>query len=191
MNFTSRLKLGGTGAFDAGGIPVSRVLSFPVTGNTTITVMAMSSSSSADRELVFAAGTKETVVGKFPALGASISKGEYSYTGGPTTIYIFSASSGVNLYYLKATPLTTGMNIQDKQEFKVFPNPASVFIYGRIRYRKIPCSISFRVCPDNGFLEKVFHQKEFQPIFLVWRIRYSGPAILFLTKPHFIETFRK
>lgn len=125
LNFTSRLKLGGTGAFDAGGLPVSRVLSFPVTGNTKITVMGMSSSSSADRELVFAAGTKETVVGKFPALGASISKGEYNYTGGPTTIYIFSASSGVNIYYLKAAPLTTGMNIPDKQEFKVFPNPAS------------------------------------------------------------------
>lgn len=125
MSFTSRLKFGGTGNFDADGKPVSRVLAFSVTGNTTITVMGMSSSSSADRILVIAAGKKETEVGRFSALGASISKGEFTYTGGPTTIYLFSPSSGVNLYYLKATPLSTGLNKPAVPEFKVFPNPAS------------------------------------------------------------------
>jgi len=92
----------------------------------------MSSSSSADRELVIAAGKKETVVGKFTALGASIGKGEYNYTGGATTIYIFSSSSGVNLYYLKAAPLTTGMNIPEKHEFNVFPNPASGKVFVQV-----------------------------------------------------------
>lgn len=130
MSFTSRLKLGGSGTFDTEGKPVSRILSFPVTGNTKITVMGMSSSSSADRELIVAAGTKETVVGKFPALGASISKGEYTYTGAATTIYLFSPSSGVNIYYLKAAPLVTGLSGQTVPELKVFPNPATgkVFI---------------------------------------------------------------
>jgi hypothetical protein len=130
ISFTSRLKLGGTGNFDADGKPVSRVLAFSVTGNTTITVMGMSSSSGSDRTLVIAAGKKETEVGRFAALGASISKGEFTYTGEPTTIYLFSPSSGVNLYYVKATSMTSGLNNQVIPEFKVFPNPASgkVFI---------------------------------------------------------------
>lgn len=128
MNFTSRLKLGGTGNFDADGKPVSRVLAFSVTGNTTITVMGMSSSSSADRTLVIAAGNKETEVGRFSALGASISKGEYTYTGGPTTIYLFSLSSGVNLYYLKAA-LNTGIKQSQTPALRVFPNPASGKIF--------------------------------------------------------------
>lgn len=125
VDYTSRLKLGGTGTFDADGKPVSRVLAFNVTGNTTITIVGMSSSSGSDRILVIAAGKKETEVGRFSALGASISKGEFTYTGGPTTIYLFSPSSGVNLYYLKATPLSTGLNKPAVPEFKVFPNPAS------------------------------------------------------------------
>lgn len=129
MDFTSRLKFGGSGTFSENGTPVSRVLAFNVTGKTAITVMGMSSSSSADRILVIASGTKETEVGRFPALGASLTKGEFNYTGGPTTIYLFSPSSGVNLYYLKATPLTTGLNTNSKSMFKVFPNPASGKIY--------------------------------------------------------------
>jgi hypothetical protein len=129
MTFTNRMKLGGTGAFDADGKPATRVLTFPVTGNTKITVMGMSSSSTADRELIIAAGTKETIVGKFPALGASISKGEYTYTGAATTIYIYSSASGVNLYYLKAANLTTGMNVPGIQEYRVYPNPASEKVF--------------------------------------------------------------
>ncbi|MFY9150746.1 MAG: T9SS type A sorting domain-containing protein [Prolixibacteraceae bacterium] len=130
MDFTSRLKLGGSGTFDAEGKPVARVLSFNVAGNTTITVMGMSSSSSADRELVIAAGNKETELGRFAALGASISLGVFTYIGDATTIYIFSPSSGVNIYYLKATPLTTSTKVTRHSEFKVFPNPATgrVFI---------------------------------------------------------------
>jgi hypothetical protein len=101
MDFTSRLKLGGSGTFTE-GTPESRILAFDVTGNSTITVAAMSSSSSSDRELTIAAGTSDNVIGTFPALGASIGKQEFEYTGGPTTIYIFSPSSGVNVYYIKA-----------------------------------------------------------------------------------------
>ncbi len=131
MDFTNRLKLGGTGTFDVDGKPVSRVLSFPVYGNTKITVMGMSSSSSSDRILVVAAGKMETELGRFAALGASIGKGEYNYTGGPTTIYLFSTSSGVNIYYLKSAPLTTGFPVQKVSGFKVFPNPANggVFVH--------------------------------------------------------------
>lgn len=130
MDFTNRLKLGGSGTFDTEGKPLARVLSFDVAGNTTITVMGMSSSSSADRELVIAAGTKDTELGRFAALGASISKGEFTYTGAATKIYIYSPSSGVNIYYLKATPLTTSSKVIRNSDFKVYPNPATgrVFI---------------------------------------------------------------
>ena len=130
MDFTSRLKFGGTGSFGTDGLPVSRVVAFNVAGNTTITVMGMSSSSSADRQLIVAAGKMETELGRFAALGASISKGTFTYTGGPTTIYLFSPSSGVNLYYLKAVPTTTGLSNQQVPEMMVYPNPASgkVFI---------------------------------------------------------------
>lgn len=130
MDFTSRLKLGGTGSFDADGKPLARILSIDVSGNSTITVVGMSSSSSADRELVIAAGSKDTELGRFAALGASISKGEFTYTGDATTIYIYSASSGVNVYYIKVTPLTTSAKVIRNSGFKVFPNPATgrVFI---------------------------------------------------------------
>ncbi len=130
MDFTNRLKFGGTGTFGEDGKPVSRVISFPVTGNTKITIMGMSSSSSTDRELIIAAGKKETEIGKFAALGTPISKGEFNYTGAATTIYLFSPSSGVNLYYLKAAPLATSASVGKVSEFRVFPNPTtgSVFV---------------------------------------------------------------
>lgn len=129
MDFTSRLKLGGTGTFDAEGKPVSRVLAFNIGGNSTITVVGMSSSSSADRQLIVAAGAKDSIIGTFAALGASISKGEFAYNGEPTTIYLYSPSSGVNLYYIKTTPLATGIQSQTIQELKVYPNPAKGRVY--------------------------------------------------------------
>jgi len=129
MNFTSRLKLGGTGTFGTDGKPIARVLTFAVTGNTTITVMGMSSSSTADRQFNIAAGKKDSIIGTFTALGASISKGVYTYTGKATTIYMFSPSSGVNIYYIKSAPLTTEAQIQKVQELNVYPNPASGKVY--------------------------------------------------------------
>jgi len=129
MDFTSRIKLGGTGTFDAEGKPVSRVLAFNVGGNSTITVMGMSSSSTADRQLIVAAGGKDNIIGTFAALGASISKGEFAYKGEPTTIYLYSPSSGVNLYYIKTTPLVVGIQSQKIQELKVYPNPAKGRVY--------------------------------------------------------------
>lgn len=105
MDFTWRLKLGGSARF-TDGVPSARVLAFDVTGNTMITVAAMSSSSSSDRELAIAAGSEDNIIATFPAMGASIGKKDYYYMGGPTTIYMYSPSSGVNVYYIKATPLS-------------------------------------------------------------------------------------
>lgn len=101
MTFTNRLKLGGSGSFDADGLPLARVLAIEVMGSTDITVMAMSSSSGEDRTLNIAAGTSDNLIAEFPALGASLTKGEYTYTGDATTLYFYSPSSGVNIYYIK------------------------------------------------------------------------------------------
>jgi hypothetical protein len=101
MSFKHRMKLGGSGDFDAHGQPLARVLSIDVTGSTQITVAAMSSSSGSDRVLNIAAGHKDILVGEFPALGTSLTMGTYSYSGGPAKLFFYSPSSGVNVYYLK------------------------------------------------------------------------------------------
>jgi hypothetical protein len=111
MDFTHRLKLGGSGDFDENGQPLGRVLSIDVSGDAKITVIGMSSSSGEDRELHLAVDHKDSVFATFPALGPEISKGVYNYSGGAATIYLYSPSSGVNVYYLKveeAVEETTG-----------------------------------------------------------------------------------
>ena len=107
MSFTNRLKLGGSGDFTENDQPAGRVLSIDVKGNSMITVMAMSSSSSADRVLNIAAGNKDSIFQEFPALGASLTKGEYTYMGGPTKMFFYSPSSGVNVYYIKSVYLAS------------------------------------------------------------------------------------
>jgi hypothetical protein len=126
FSFTHRLKLGGTGGWETNTKPLSRVLEFTVTVNTKITVMGMTSSSTADRILNLAIGNKDSVKVQFPApQGNALSKWEYNYKGGTNTIYLYSPSSGVNIYYIKAEPASTGLNdIKTGSEYKLFPNPA-------------------------------------------------------------------
>jgi hypothetical protein len=125
FTFSHRLKLGGAGTFTDPTTPATRVLAFPVTGNTTITVIGMSSSSGSDRTLVIAAGNQTVEVGRFTALGASISGADFTYTGGPNTIFLFSTSSGINLYYIKAVSIPTGISDTQIKQGKIFPNPAT------------------------------------------------------------------
>jgi hypothetical protein len=125
FTFSYRLKLGGAGTFTDPTTPAARVLAFSVTGNTTITIIGMSSSSGSDRTLVIAAGNQTTEVGRFTALGASISSADFTYTGGPTTIFLFSTASGINLYYINAVSIATGINDNQIKQGKMFPNPAT------------------------------------------------------------------
>lgn len=131
MDFTHRLKLGGVGTFDDEGMPTARVLAFNVAGNTAITIMAMSSSSGTDRVLNIAVDSMNGVVAEVPALGASLTKGEYTYTGKPARILLYSPSSGVNIYYIKAVALNTGIEqiLAEKEVVNVYPNPATDKIY--------------------------------------------------------------
>ena len=97
ISFTSRLKLGGTGSSEA------RHLQFIVTGPCSITAYLVSSSSSSDRVLNVASGTFDNVVGEMSAPGAAPVKQTYDYTGGAASIYLYSPSSGVNLYGVRLT----------------------------------------------------------------------------------------
>lgn len=131
MTFTHRLKFGGSGDFDDDEMPLGRVLSIDVTGNTTVFVAAMSSSSAEDRVLNIAAGNGNNVWAEFPALGAELTGGTYSYIGGPTKLYFYSPSSGVNVYYIRTEPLATNVDlINDKAfEMTIYPNPATSKVY--------------------------------------------------------------
>lgn len=99
MEFTTRMKLGGAGSLEAGA--EYRAVSIDVTGNTTISVAAISSSSSADREFLFINAAGDTLH-TAPVYGANIDWAVFDYVGEATTIYMASKSSGINIYYIKA-----------------------------------------------------------------------------------------
>lgn len=101
-SFTKRLKLGGTGSDSA------RYVNFDVTGNSDIAVYSISSSSSATRTLKVAAGSLANVVSSAEVVGTAIGKTTYSYKGDATTIYIYSASGGINLYGIYVTASSDG-----------------------------------------------------------------------------------
>jgi hypothetical protein len=106
-SFTQRLKLGGSGGFTAENryMPTTRALVFQVSGPGTITVCCLSSSSSADRRLLLTNGTDSISSFSAPgsysdAEGNNIPLETFNYTGGAATLYLYSISSGVNIYLL-------------------------------------------------------------------------------------------
>jgi hypothetical protein len=94
-SFTQRLKFGG------GGSVTSRNISFSVTGPVTITLYGMSSSGGAERTLIVSDGTNE--VGRLtdPQAENTIKKGVVEYSGAAGTIYLYSETSGFNIYGIK------------------------------------------------------------------------------------------
>jgi hypothetical protein len=100
ISFTHRLKLGGAGTY-IDSVASDRVISFKVVGDTKITVAAMSSTGSENRLLNIVSANGDTLA-QFPAIGDSLTSAEYLYEGDSTTIYLFSAGSGINIYSLKA-----------------------------------------------------------------------------------------
>lgn len=126
-SFTHRLKMGGSGSPDrvnAPYLPTTRALVFNVSGPGQIKVCCLSSSSSAARKLTITNGTDS--LGFFDAPGSysdtetnTVGLQSFNYTGGAATIYIYSPSSGVNLYYLEATSYSgvpTGLSQSELNE---------------------------------------------------------------------------
>lgn len=104
--FTQRIKLGGAGAWTPENryMPTTRALVFNVKGSGTITVSALSSSSGTDRRLLLTNGQDSissfVAPGSYSADGNNIGLETFNYTGGAATLYLYSVSSGVNIYLL-------------------------------------------------------------------------------------------
>ncbi len=132
LEFTHRLKFNGSGKMNEDGSPNGRIVSFNVEGNTNIRVAAMSASSGSDRVLNIAYGEPSNVFATFNALGAELTDSVFFYHGGPTTIYMYSEDSGINLYMIHAVSVPTNVNLIEKPEFRVFPNPASDRVFVKV-----------------------------------------------------------
>ena len=96
FKFTHALKMGGTGA------ETSRNISFGINGPCKIDVYLRSASSSDDRVLRVDAGSfGGTQLGLIPALATGVTKSTIDYTGDPTTIYMYSTNSAINIYAIR------------------------------------------------------------------------------------------
>ncbi len=96
LEFTQRIKLGGSGSLDV------RHISFTTEGAATITVYAMSSSGSEDRPLLLM-NAEGTELGRATTLGkveeSTIPAITYTVTEAGT-YYLWSEKSGINVYYI-------------------------------------------------------------------------------------------
>ena len=92
LSFTHRLKLNGTGTANY------RSLKFNVAGDCTIDIYLKSANSSENRILRVDFGTFNSSKYQTISATSSIAKRTISYTGNATTIYVYGAAGGVNLY---------------------------------------------------------------------------------------------
>lgn len=110
VSYTKRLKFGGTGAFSK-DVPQNRVLSFEVNGKCSIYVVLAHGSSTGDARSLNIDGIvdgKKTNIGSISVNASETKSGTVEYnTDKATTIYIYSAKSGINLYDIKVTPKVT------------------------------------------------------------------------------------
>nr|WP_321452505.1 hypothetical protein [uncultured Carboxylicivirga sp.] len=144
--FTHRLKFNGSGKWDDETTVASRVISFAVDGAKKITVYGMTSSSSSERNLLFTTNGKQTEVGRFTHTGSAIGKYEFDYTGGAETIYVYSESSGFNIYAL-IVESATAINDDIKADKQV----ASTQYYC---INGVMVSTSFAALPKGIYIKK-------------------------------------
>jgi hypothetical protein len=92
-DFGYRFQFGGTGN------TTRRALKFDVDGACSIVVYGMAGNTTSIRALALSNGTTQLQTIDFP--GDVISKGTYSYTGGATSLYLYSKNSGINVYGIR------------------------------------------------------------------------------------------
>jgi len=85
--------------------PTQRFLTVKVTGPGTITIHALTGSSSSSRRLFITDGTNLIGNMPFPA-STEVSEQVLNYTGGPAVLFIFG-NAAINLYRLEVTTATT------------------------------------------------------------------------------------
>lgn len=104
-SFTHRLKFGGEGS-------ATRQLWFNVSGNCTVEIYMMSSNSSSTRTLNLSVGGFGSPATTLPA-GTTISKSTYVYEGAATTIHLYPADGGINVYAIRLTyPVSTDLETE-------------------------------------------------------------------------------
>lgn len=109
--FTHRLKTNGTGKTDY------RHLKFDVTGACTIEVYLVSASSDSRTLNIFSGSFGGTPIGTLAAPPTTPVKQTYNYTGEATTLYLGSASSGINFYGINIIyPSPTPTDIENVAE---------------------------------------------------------------------------
>lgn len=105
-NFAFRLKMGGAAQMNAQkpNLPIARALALKVGGDCQIALSCLSASSLENRELIISNG--DSILGRIPAPGKYSQDGNtvpmtiFNYQGPATPIYLYSATGGVNLYYV-------------------------------------------------------------------------------------------
>ena len=143
FSFTQRLKTGGGGSptEEMPYLPTNRYLSFDTRGDVKLTIYGMSSSGGTARTLIVSNGENE--IGSFTDDQAenTIKKGIIEYTGAATTIYLYSASSGFNIYAIIAEgelgnvsipDVTTRKEIKSVQYYDLLGRPTSASAKGMI-----------------------------------------------------------
>ncbi len=112
IEYTHRLKSGGGGSPAPGSfMPTTRYLSMNVAGASTINFGMMSSSSSASR-VMYITNSEQTLKDSIvDIIGTAIANYTFNYTGGATTLYFYSKSSGINFYVIKATNVVSTSNV--------------------------------------------------------------------------------
>lgn len=118
VKYTQRLKLGGTGSGPDTEAP-SRYLSFQVTGDCNIKVFfAHASSSGDDRTLNLATGEYSSIAATQSLAAGETATLSYDYKGGETTVYLYSANSGLNLYAIIVTSSSSSVNSIEVEKAK-------------------------------------------------------------------------
>ncbi len=168
MSFTRRMKLGGAGTY-TDSVPSARVLSFEVTGDTKITVAAMSSSADEDRLLNIVTAAGDTLA-QFPALGASLTSAEYLYEGDSTTIYLFSAVKGINVYYLKSEAVVEEEPIDEGPIVGVSDDAYAIFD---------PAAVNADLLPEGMSIVEIDGKKMLQVVVDGWNSILNVPEFVF------------
>lgn len=115
MEFTKRLKLGGSGT------PELRNVFFTTTGAATVTVYAMSSSSGEDRPLLLMTADGSEL-GRGTAFGAptdGIIPAMTFKVDAAGTYYLWSEKSGINIYYIEVTEKAAGGTLGEAMTLNV------------------------------------------------------------------------
>lgn len=144
--FTGRLKFNGSKSFSE-GTPVARIVGFDVSGDCYITVYGCSSSSSSERICMIANADGELLDS---LVTTDIASKVVNYTGDATTVYMYSKSSGFNLYYISVSygdaPAALNEIARDKEILKTkYYNLNGVSIGERADYKTLPQGIYIKL----------------------------------------------